>query len=142
MRPRRSCSPATLVAMAMGCSSPVHAPAQAFGDASARNSGIPPLDAGNGGGGAQDGGAGSGQPDDGGPTVDAHVGSLARGPTPATPGTNFPFPQNRESSRCTYPAGYDNDDVTAAYQQWKADTVTATGANGFLRVQRPNEPGL
>jgi len=65
-----------------------------------------------------------------------------RGPTPPSDGTNFPFPQNRQSSRCTYPARYDNDDVQAAYQQWTNDTVTSSGANGFLRVQRPNDPGL
>jgi endo-1,4-beta-D-glucanase Y len=69
-------------------------------------------------------------------------GSLSRGPTPPADGSSFPFPQNRESSHCTYPTAYDNADVTAAYQQWKTDTVTASGANGFLRVQRPHEPGL
>jgi endo-1,4-beta-D-glucanase Y len=72
--------------------------------------------------------------------VDAR--SLARGPTPAKNGTNYPFPQNRQSSRCTYPDAYSNDDVSAAYQQWKTDTVTSSGASGFLRIQRPNEPGL
>jgi endo-1,4-beta-D-glucanase Y len=30
----------------------------------------------------------------------------------------------------------------AAYAKWKADTVTSSGAGGFRRVQRPNEPGL
>lgn len=65
-----------------------------------------------------------------------------RGPTPARDGTRFPFPQNRESARCVYPTGYRNDRVQAAYQKWKTDTVTASGASGHLRVQRPNEPGL
>lgn len=65
----------------------------------------------------------------------------SRGPTQATPGHKFPFPQNRENSRCTYPALYRNEDVKAVYAQWKNDTVTSEGANGFRRVKRPNEPG-
>ncbi|HEX7507328.1 MAG TPA: glycosyl hydrolase family 8, partial [Polyangia bacterium] len=63
-------------------------------------------------------------------------------PTPATAGHNFPFPQNRENSRCVYPALYRNEDVQAAYAQWKNDTVTSDGAKGFRRVKRPKEPGL
>jgi endo-1,4-beta-D-glucanase Y len=59
-----------------------------------------------------------------------------RGPTPPTGGTNFPFPQNRQSKNCIYPSGYRNEDVTAAYAQWKGDTVTTSGAGGFRRVQR------
>lgn len=65
-----------------------------------------------------------------------------RGPTPAANGANFPFPQNRESPNCTYPTAYENADVVAAFDKWKADTVTSNGAGGFRRVQRPNEPGL
>ena len=64
-----------------------------------------------------------------------------RGPTPAANGVNFPFPQNRHSANCNYP-NYRNADVKAAYEKWKADTVTADGAGGFLRVRRSNEPGL
>jgi endo-1,4-beta-D-glucanase Y len=60
----------------------------------------------------------------------------SRGPTPAANGVSFPFPQNRESKNCVYPAGYLNSDVQAAYAQWKADTVTTSGAGGFRRVQR------
>jgi endo-1,4-beta-D-glucanase Y len=55
---------------------------------------------------------------------------------------NFPFPQNRQSSRCSYPVAYCNDDVMAAYNQWKTDTVTKDGAPAGRRVKRPNEPGL
>src|SRR5579872_632337 len=83
--------------------------------------------------GAADGGSGA---------ADAGSDVLARGPAPATPGTAYPFPQNRTSSRCTYPSAYDNRDVLAAYGQWKTDTVTSSGAGGFLRVQRPNDQGL
>ncbi|HEX2674384.1 MAG TPA: glycosyl hydrolase family 8, partial [Polyangiaceae bacterium] len=64
-----------------------------------------------------------------------------RGPTPAANGVNFPFPQNRYSAHCTYPK-FRNSDVKAAYDKWKADTVTGDGANGFLRVKRPKDPGL
>jgi len=64
-----------------------------------------------------------------------------RGPTLPTGGTNFPFPQNRQSKNCIYPSGYRNEDVTAAYAQWKSDTVTTSGAGGFRRVQRlPSDP--
>jgi hypothetical protein len=59
-----------------------------------------------------------------------------RGPTPPTGGTNFPFPQNRQSTNCVYPSRYLNSDVQAAYAKWTSDTVTSSGANGFMRVQR------
>jgi endo-1,4-beta-D-glucanase Y len=63
-----------------------------------------------------------------------------RGPTAAMPGVNFPFPQNRQSSHCSYPTRYLNSDVQAAYTQWYTDTVTPDGA-GNLRVQRlPSDP--
>jgi endo-1,4-beta-D-glucanase Y len=58
-----------------------------------------------------------------------------RGPTPAANGVNFPFPQNRESTRCVYPAGYLNADVTDAYAKWKTDTVVGAGTN-MRRIQR------
>ncbi len=51
------------------------------------------------------------------------AGSEVRGPTPAMAGVNFPFPQNRYSTYCSYP-NYRNADVKAAYDKWKADTVT------------------
>src|SRR5580692_6649828 len=38
--------------------------------------------------------------------------ALARGPTPPSNGASFPFPQNSESSHCSYPSDYDNADVT------------------------------
>jgi endo-1,4-beta-D-glucanase Y len=134
MRPRSLCKLATLVATTTGCSSPGHAAPTSLVDATTAAAAA-----------SEDAGVDDAPapPDGSAPAPgDAQSGSLSRGPTPATAGTSFPFPQNRESSRCTYPSGYDNADVTAAYQQWRADTVTATGANGFLRVQRPNEPGL
>ena len=70
----------------------------------------------------------------------------SRGPTPATATAKFPFPQNREQSRCIYPTAYRNEDVQAAYDQWKANTITTDGAkvgnNQYRRVKRTKEPGL
>jgi endo-1,4-beta-D-glucanase Y len=138
MRPRSvftSAGLAVLVGTATACSSPGRAAPSDVADA-----GVPvaPLrdDASTGG---------TQAPSDDGGSTDASAdapATLERGPAPATANAKFPFPQNRESSRCTYPSRYDNADVVAAYQQWKTDTVTSSGANGFLRVQRPNEPGL
>jgi endo-1,4-beta-D-glucanase Y len=67
---------------------------------------------------------------------------LMRGPTPPSATSKFPFPQNRQSSACTYPVAYDNEDVKKVYTAWKADLVTSDGAGGNLRVKRPAEPGL
>ncbi len=67
---------------------------------------------------------------------------LSRGPTPAANGTNFPFPQNRQTSSCIYPTAYDNNDVMAAYTKWKADLVTSSGAGNFQRVQRTSSDPL
>jgi hypothetical protein len=70
------------------------------------------------------------------------TGGLWRGPTPATATAKFPFPQNRFSANCTYPANFKNEDVQSVYNAWKTDLVTAEGAGGFKRVKRPAEPGL
>ena len=92
--------------------------------------------AGSGTGGAS-GGASGGSAGDDASTGDANdAGPLDRGPTPAIPGgANFPFPQNRESAFCSYPA-YRNADVRRAFERWKRETVTAEGASGHLRVKR------
>ena len=74
--------------------------------------------------------------------VDTAPPPPSRGPTPSQAGVKFPFPQNRENSRCIYPTAYRNENVQAAYDQWKTDTVTSDGAKGFRRVKRPNDPGL
>ena len=99
-----------------------------------------------GAGGTPPGGAVAGSSSGGAPAV-AVAGAAGsavsepRGPTPAANGVNFPFPQNRFSSNCTYP-NFRNADVKAAYEKWKTDTVTSDGAGGFLRVKRPKDPGL
>lgn len=55
---------------------------------------------------------------------------------------NYPFPQNRDNPYGFHSSIYNNADVLAAYNKWYADCVASAGAGGFLRVQRPNEPGL
>ena len=97
--------------------------------------------AGGGGGGSSSKTTDTGSPDAGQPDLSPDTPALTRGPTPKQPGVNFPFPQNRELSRCIYPKAYRNEDVQAAYDQWKRDTVTSDGAKGFRRVMRTNEPG-
>lgn len=66
----------------------------------------------------------------------APVEQYPKGPTPATPTANFPFPQNRDLPHCNTPTRYSNDDVMRAFEVWKRETVTAQGANGALRIQR------
>ena len=75
-------------------------------------------------------------------STDAAEAGPWRGPTPPRDGIRFPFPQNRESANCVYPSAYRNEDVQAAYENWRNATVTSDGAGGHLRVRRPNEPGL
>jgi len=57
-------------------------------------------------------------------------------------GTNFPFPQNRETTACIYPTAYNNDDVTAAYTKWKANLVVSDSKSGGQRVQRTSSDGV
>lgn len=59
-----------------------------------------------------------------------------RGPTSKSATANFPFPQNRAPGNCSLPADNRNADVVAAFEKWKAATVTEEGANGALRVKR------
>ncbi len=61
-------------------------------------------------------------------------------PSAAANGVNFPFPQSR-ANHCPLPtklacASAQNTQVSAAYTRWKSTFVTATGANGALRVNR------
>jgi endo-1,4-beta-D-glucanase Y len=45
------------------------------------------------------------------------------------------------SGNCTPPGGANVADAAAAYAKWKTDLLTSDGANGFLRVRRPNSSG-
>jgi endo-1,4-beta-D-glucanase Y len=71
--------------------------------------------AGRGGAGNASGGAGTG-------------GGAGTTPAVVIPG----------AGNCTPPAGANAADARAAYSKWKADLLTSDGANGFLRVRRPN----
>jgi endo-1,4-beta-D-glucanase Y len=110
------------------------------GSGGTRGSGDP---SGSGGAGGSGGSSATVEPRDASlPDVVVDAPPPSRGPTPSQTGVKFPFPQNRENSRCIYPSFYRNEDVQAAYNQWKTDTVTSDGAKGFRRVKRPNDPGL
>jgi len=45
------------------------------------------------------------------------------------------------TGHCMAPAGASAADAQAAYMKWKTDLVTSDGANGGLRVKRPNSSG-
>lgn len=81
------------------------------------------------------GGVGGSSTTDAGTTA----GTGGRGPTPPSATAKFPFPQNRESEHCVYPAAYANADVRALYEEWKSHLVTSEGAGGFRRVARVAE---
>ncbi len=70
------------------------------------------------------------------------VPQIPLGPTPADGNANFPFPQNRELPNCGMPTNINNDDVMAAYEAWRAATVTTSGAgDNAYRIQRlPSDP--
>jgi endo-1,4-beta-D-glucanase Y len=137
----------TLTAACVRCSGSTgaNAPARADAAAGANTGGSGGSDSGSSSGGSRDSGpTGGGAGSAGAGAVSGASGSNGadsgpandRGPTPAIPGgANFPFPQNRESALCTYPA-YRNADVRRAYERWKRETVTADGAGGHLRVKR------
>ncbi len=55
---------------------------------------------------------------------------------------NFPFPQNRDNPFGFHSSIYSNAAVSQAYVKWYTDCVVKDSSTGYLRVQRPNEPGL
>jgi len=63
-------------------------------------------------------------------------------PTPPSASARFPFPQNRTSSGCAYPAGAVNSVVQTAYDYWKSLVVTTNGGGGEVRVQRTVQDGF
>ncbi len=94
------------------------------------------------GSGGSGGNTGTGGGTGGSGTGGAAGAPLSRGPTPPMNGTNFPFPQNRQSGSCIYPTAYNNNDVTAAYTKWKADLVVSDSKSGGQRVQRTSTDGV
>lgn len=65
-------------------------------------------------------------------------GASGAGGATSPGGAAFPFPINFKGQYCILPTSYDNEKVRAAYKAWKAATVTAEGAGGFLRVRKPD----
>src|SRR5262252_2530734 len=92
---------------------------------------------GSGGSNASDGSAGAA----GGSMTDGGERPLEAGVNAPDGGGRFPFPQNMRLSRCTYPAAANAADARRAYDAWKSELVTSSGAGGHLRVRRPNSPG-
>jgi endo-1,4-beta-D-glucanase Y len=68
------------------------------------------------------------------------AGAAGTGPV-YVPGPPYDFPQGYRSSFCSYPATADPARAQAAYDQWKAELVTADGAGENLRVRRPGNEG-
>ncbi len=62
-------------------------------------------------------------------------------PTAANATGNFPFPQNRKSSNCTYPTTISNSILMGRYTTWKGRMTTSMGAPaGAVRVVDPVGP--
>jgi endo-1,4-beta-D-glucanase Y len=106
----------------------------------------------NGGGNGGRGGA-SGTTGNGGTTGTAGNGAAGSGsggaagavasacnagpPSPPAGGANFPFPQHRASSVCTYPTTCSDSDAAMGWAAYKTALVVADGSgDGSLRVQR------
>lgn len=83
-------------------------------------------------------GAGGGTPVGGGAGTGGGGGAAGAGPVPGPP---YRFPQGYRSTRCVYPANADHNVARAAYERWKTELVTSSGAGGFMRVRRPNDEG-
>jgi endo-1,4-beta-D-glucanase Y len=74
-------------------------------------------------------------PPDAGRAVDSVT--LAQEPPVAPGGLRFPFPQNKRSKLCAYPAGADVAALQAPLNKWRAlVTNTGTAPSGGLRVMR------
>jgi endo-1,4-beta-D-glucanase Y len=80
-----------------------------------------------GGAGGSTGSGGSGAGGNG----SAGAGGAAGGSAIVIPGTGH----------CSTPTGASTADAMNAYNKWKTDLVTSSGAKGYLRVQRPNSSG-
>lgn len=53
---------------------------------------------------------------------------------------DYSFPRNVRLPHLTYASAAKPEDVRRAYERWKNELVTSDGANGHLRVIRPNTP--
>jgi endo-1,4-beta-D-glucanase Y len=89
---------------------------------------------------------GGGQAGSGGASGGASAGTAGGGassgtckmgaPTPASGGANFPFPQHRFSTYCSYPPNCNDADVSVGWTNYKA-LLVVDGGDGSLRVRRP-----
>ena len=52
----------------------------------------------------------------------------------------YRFPHDQRLAHCAYPTAADHRDVLRAFATFRAEIVTADGARGFLRTQRPDTP--
>jgi endo-1,4-beta-D-glucanase Y len=91
--------------------------------------------AGNVGNGGSTGSAGT--TGSGGTTVASTCG--AGPPSAPASGVNFPFPQHRASSNCTYPPTCADADMMAGWAAYKTALIVADGSDGSMRVQRPSD---
>jgi endo-1,4-beta-D-glucanase Y len=89
--------------------------------------------AGGTGGDAVSGGAGSG--------ASGSAGASAGGAGTAGTGGAAPAVTIPRGGRCVAPSRAKTSDAQAAYDKWKLDLVISEGANGALRVRRPNSSG-
>ncbi|HXU62797.1 MAG TPA: glycosyl hydrolase family 8 [Polyangia bacterium] len=102
----------------------------------------------SGAGGGNGSGTGGGSPSGSGGTVTSGTGGTASGAggsagkTGTGGGGGTPAAVSIPGSgHCMAPAGAKVADAQAAYTKWKTDLVTSDGANGGLRVKRPNSSG-
>ena len=79
------------------------------------------------------GGSGGGSTGTGGSNTSA---CKAGPPAPAAGGVAFPFPQNRFSNVCIYPAGCNDADAMTGWKMYKARLLVDNG-DGTMRIQRP-----
>ena len=78
------------------------------------------------------GSSGGGSTGSGGNTSACKAGPSA----PAAGGVAFPFPQNRFSNVCLYPAGCTDADAMTGWKMYKARLLVDNG-DGTMRIQRP-----
>jgi len=89
-------------------------------------------------GGGAAGASASGGSSGGGATGSGGNTSACQAGPPAAPagGASFPFPQNRFSNACTYPAACMDADAMNGWKMYKARLLVDNG-DGTMRIQRP-----
>jgi endo-1,4-beta-D-glucanase Y len=130
------------VALLAACSSPTRSSGGsggASGGSAATGSGGQAHTGGSGGGTtATGGGSGGGVATGSGGTGVGTGGGGGSGGAGGTATASLTIPG---AGHCMPPTGAKVADAQAAYMKWKTDLVTSDGANGGLRVKRPNSSG-